>query len=105
MYPLAHDPKVEWDMTEQDALDIMTTLSERGARIQYSDPFVPTLAFGGQRLKSVSLTPARLRGFDCVVIATAHTGFPYRAIVRHAKGVVDTRNALRGRRAKKIIRI
>jgi UDP-N-acetyl-D-glucosamine dehydrogenase len=53
----------------------------------------------------VSLTPARLRSFDCVVIATAHAGFPYGAIVRHAKGVVDTRNALRGKRGKKILRI
>jgi uncharacterized protein (TIGR02391 family) len=25
--PLAHDPKIEWDMNEQDALDIMTTIS------------------------------------------------------------------------------
>jgi uncharacterized protein (TIGR02391 family) len=25
--PLAHDPKVEWDMTEQDALDMLTMLS------------------------------------------------------------------------------
>jgi uncharacterized protein (TIGR02391 family) len=25
--PLAHDPKVEWDMAEQDALDIMTMIS------------------------------------------------------------------------------
>lgn len=25
--PLAHDPKIEWDMTEQDALDILTTIS------------------------------------------------------------------------------
>jgi uncharacterized protein (TIGR02391 family) len=25
--PLAHDPKVEWDMGEQDALDILTTIS------------------------------------------------------------------------------
>jgi len=25
--PLAHDPKIEWDMSEQDALDIMTTIS------------------------------------------------------------------------------
>jgi uncharacterized protein (TIGR02391 family) len=25
--PLAHDPKIEWDMTEQDALDILTMLS------------------------------------------------------------------------------
>jgi hypothetical protein len=25
--PLAHDAKVEWDMTEQDGLDILTTIS------------------------------------------------------------------------------
>jgi len=25
--PLAHNPKLEWDMTEQDALDILTTIS------------------------------------------------------------------------------
>jgi uncharacterized protein (TIGR02391 family) len=25
--PLAHDPKVEWDMSEQDALDILTVIS------------------------------------------------------------------------------
>ena len=25
--PIAHDPKVEWDMTEQDALDILTMIS------------------------------------------------------------------------------
>jgi uncharacterized protein (TIGR02391 family) len=25
--PLAHDPKVDWDMTEQDALDILTVIS------------------------------------------------------------------------------
>jgi uncharacterized protein (TIGR02391 family) len=25
--PLAHDPKVEWDMSELDALDILTTIS------------------------------------------------------------------------------
>jgi uncharacterized protein (TIGR02391 family) len=25
--PLAHTPKTEWDMTEQDALDILTMIS------------------------------------------------------------------------------
>lgn len=25
--PLAHTPKIEWDMSEQDALDILTTAS------------------------------------------------------------------------------
>jgi UDP-N-acetyl-D-glucosamine dehydrogenase len=53
----------------------------------------------------VALTPARIRRFDCVVIATAHEKFNYAEVLRHARGVVDTRNALRGRRSKKIIRL
>jgi UDP-N-acetyl-D-glucosamine dehydrogenase len=93
------------DTRESPSLDIMATLQNRGARVDYSDPFVPALDFAGRRMKSVPLTPARLRRCDCVVIATAHRDFPYPDIVRHAGGIVDTRNALRGRRSKKIIRL
>ncbi len=46
-------------------------------------------------LKSVDLTPERLASYDCVLIATNHTIYDYDAIVRHAKLVVDTRNATR----------
>src|SRR6059036_2012033 len=71
------------DTRESPSIDIMETLRERGARIEYSDPYVPTLQFGGKRLRSLPLTPARLRRFDCVVIATAHKAFPYAAVLRH----------------------
>ena len=93
------------DTRESPSIDIMETLRERGARIEYSDPFVPALEFAGRRLKSVPLTPGRLRKFDCVVIATAHKKFPYASVVRHARSIVDTRNALKGRRSKKIVRL
>jgi UDP-N-acetyl-D-glucosamine dehydrogenase len=93
------------DTRESPSLDIMTELSEHGARIEYSDPFVPSLQFAGRTLKSTPLTPASLRRFDCVVIATAHKTFPYGDVVRHSKAVVDTRNALRGRRSPKIVRL
>jgi UDP-N-acetyl-D-glucosamine dehydrogenase len=93
------------DVRESPSLDIMETLRERGARIEYSDPYVPMLEFAGQKLKSVSVTKAQLRRFDCIVIATAHQSFPYGDIVRHSKSVVDTRNALRGRRSPKIARL
>jgi len=93
------------DMRESPSLDIMTTLRDRGARVEYSDPHVPALEFAGQRLESVPTTPARLRKYDCVVIATAHQDFPFGEILRHSQGVVDTRNALRGRRSKKIVRL
>jgi UDP-N-acetyl-D-glucosamine dehydrogenase len=93
------------DLRESPSLDIMQTLHERGARVDYSDPFVPTLELAGRRLKSVPLTTASLRRFDCVVIATAHKSFPYGAVVRYAKGIVDTRNALKGRRGSNIVRL
>src|SRR5436309_2890606 len=93
------------DTRESPSIDIMETLRERGARIEYSDPYVPTLQFAGKRLKSCPLTPARLRRFDCVVIATAHKAFPYGTVLRHSKAVVDTRNALRGKRSPKIARL
>ncbi len=93
------------DTRESPSLDIIQTLWDRGARVEYSDPHVPQLVLGGRRMKSVAPTPARLRGYDCVVIATAHRAFPYGDVVRHARGIVDSRNALRGKRSKKIIRL
>lgn len=93
------------DVRESPSLDIMETLRERGARIEYSDPLVPVVEFAGQRMKSTALTPAQLRRFDCVVIATAHDAFDYARILRHSRGVVDTRNVLSGKRSSKIVRL
>jgi UDP-N-acetyl-D-glucosamine dehydrogenase len=93
------------DTRESPSLDIMETLRERGARLEYSDPFVPKLEFAGKRLSSVSLTTANLRRFDCVIIATAHRNIPFAGVLRHSKLVIDTRNALQGRKSSKIIRL
>jgi UDP-N-acetyl-D-glucosamine dehydrogenase len=93
------------DTRESPSLDIMQTLLQRGARVDYSDPHVATLDFRGDKLKGVALTPSRLRGYDCVVVATAHRGFDYDVILRNARGVVDTRNAFKGRRSNKITRL
>jgi UDP-N-acetyl-D-glucosamine dehydrogenase len=93
------------DTRESPSLDIMETLRERGARIEYHDPYVPGLKFAGRRLTSVPLTPAQLKRFDCVVIATAHKDIPYKTVLRHARGVVDTRNALKGARSPKVNRL
>jgi UDP-N-acetyl-D-glucosamine dehydrogenase len=93
------------DTRESPSLDIMETLRERGARIDYSDPYVPSLEFAGAKLKSVAPTPTNLKRYDCVVIATAHKSFPYGTIARSARAIVDTRNALAGRPSAKITRL
>jgi len=93
------------DVRESPSLDIMETLRERGARVDYIDPFVPSLELAGTRMRSVPLTAATLKRYDCAVIATAHRGFPWSMILRNSRAVVDTRNALKGKKSRKITRL
>ena len=84
------------DLRESPALRIMELLTERGARVDYHDPYFPRLHKMRRydfRLSSIDLTPEALSGYDAVVIATNHSSYDYEYIVRHARLVVDTRNA------------
>jgi UDP-N-acetyl-D-glucosamine dehydrogenase len=90
------------DIRESPALEIMQAFNEMGAKLSYSDPHVPSLDLGGIHMRSKRLTPAALSRADCVVIVTAHSAFDYSAVAKHADLVVDTRNALKGKKARNI---
>jgi UDP-N-acetyl-D-glucosamine dehydrogenase len=82
------------DMRESPAVEIMQLLQERGATLDYSDPFVPT--FPRMRrykfeLTSIALSPEEIARYDCVVLATDHQAFDYLQIQKHAQLIVDTR--------------
>ena len=87
------------DVRESPALDVMAVLQDKGAKVSYHDPFLPALSAsawpGAVDLRSVPLTPQALGASDCVVIVTDHRVFDYDAIVKGAKLVVDTRNAIK----------
>jgi UDP-N-acetyl-D-glucosamine dehydrogenase len=87
------------DMRESPALDIMALLHQKGARISYHDPYIPTLGAahwpGGHDLASVPVTPESLRAADCVVILTDHRALDCEMLVAHAPLVVDSRNAIK----------
>jgi UDP-N-acetyl-D-glucosamine dehydrogenase len=82
------------DIRESPALDVIRLLERRGAVIHYHDPHVPTLKEDDIDLTSVALTPESLRDADCVIIVTDHAAVDYALVARHARVVVDTRNAL-----------
>ena len=97
------------DERESPSLKIMQLLGDRGAQVDYNDPFFPRLRrfrrYDFSHLASVPVTPERLASYDCVVIATDHSSYDYAAIVEAAPVVVDTRNATRGvtRHREKIV--
>ena len=92
------------DVRESPALDILHLLYCRGARISYTDPYVESLRTDHIELSSVDERTAVPQA-DCVVIVTDHKSFDYKRLVDSAKLIVDSRNALRGFRSDKIVRL
>jgi len=84
------------DVRESPALAIIRLLHSRLARVQYHDPLVPLLRSRHleREMRSVELTQESLEAVDVVVVVTDHAAVDYGLIVRNARLIVDTRNAM-----------
>ncbi|HVK69889.1 MAG TPA: nucleotide sugar dehydrogenase [Polyangium sp.] len=82
------------DYRESPAFDIIHQLQGLGAEVRYQDPYVPECDEGGIVMRSEPNTVA-YGEYDAVVIVTDHASVDYARILREAKLVVDTRDALR----------
>jgi UDP-N-acetyl-D-glucosamine dehydrogenase len=84
------------DLRESPSLRIMKLLQEHGAIVDYHDPYFPSLhkmrAYDF-KLSAVEPTVGALQSYDAVLISTDHSSYDYDFIVRHARLVIDTRNA------------
>ncbi len=86
------------DTRHSPAFKVIELLKDKGVEhIRYSDPHVPKITIGTQsglqEMESVDLTEEALQAHDVTVILTEHSAFPYSMIVRHARCILDTRNA------------
>jgi UDP-N-acetyl-D-glucosamine dehydrogenase len=92
------------DVRESPALDIILLLEQKGARITYSDPYVPEIRLGNLELKSADPLAMAAQA-DCVLVATNHTRFDYPGILERATLIVDARNAFKNFSSDKIVRL
>lgn len=87
------------DLRESPSLKLMQLLIERGAKLDYNDPFFPALHkmrhYDYSHMRSVAMNAQSLGSYDCVLISTDHSSYDYEQIVAAARLVVDSRNATR----------
>ncbi|MBI2374156.1 MAG: nucleotide sugar dehydrogenase [Deltaproteobacteria bacterium] len=86
------------DMRESPALKIIDLLQKYDVEVDYHDPFIPRIPRTRKYdlgLESVSLSPEAVAAHDCVLVLTDHDSVDYEMVSRHAKLVVDTRNAMK----------
>jgi UDP-N-acetyl-D-glucosamine dehydrogenase len=92
------------DVRESPALDIILLLEQRGARITYTDPYLPNIQLGDRRLTSQDALRMSTAA-DCVVVVTDHSKFDYPGILDASSLIVDARNAYKSRVSDKIVRL
>ncbi len=100
---LAYKPDVD-DVRESPSFELIEKLEELGAHVDYNDPHVPQthkMRHYDLEMKSVEFSPASLKSYDAVVIATHHKAYDWQIVADNAKLILDTRNATRDVKGKR----
>ena len=97
---LAYKPDID-DVRESPSFELIENLRDLGASVDYNDPHVARthqMRRYDLHMASVPLTPESIASYHAVVISTAHAAYDWALIARHARLIVDTRNALKNYR-------
>ena len=84
------------DMRESPSLKLIEILREKGAKVDYNDPYVPKLPKTRKYqfdMDSVEISKKNLNKYDLVLLSTDHTDYNYKFITANSKLILDTRNA------------
>ncbi len=82
------------DLRESPALDIIHLLRQKGAEVEYHDPYVESFSYEELRMSSTAHLTAAIAQADCVVIATDHAAYDWGEVKRLAHMLVDTRHVM-----------
>ena len=92
---ITYKPDID-DIRESPAIYLMDLVSRKGANVLYHDPYIPKFTNdNGKQYTSIELSDETIRNSDCIVFTTNHSCLDINNIVKHAKLVVDTRNAVK----------
>lgn len=91
------------DPRESPAMFLFEKLLQQGAVVDYHDPIITTIPNMREHpllvgRKSVAYTPERIAQYDAVVITTEHSSVDYAMLAKHARLIVDSRNAMERRK-------
>lgn len=95
---LAYKKNVD-DVRESPGFRLIELMEERGASVDYFDPYVPVVPNTREHVElagraSIELNEKALLQYDAVVISTDHDQVDYGLISEHARLIIDTRNAI-----------
>jgi UDP-N-acetyl-D-glucosamine dehydrogenase len=103
---LSYKPDID-DDRESPSFELIELLQDRGASVDYCDPYVPVARRGRKhdlRMESVACTAEEFAKYDAVLVSTAHSQFKNGELYAESKLVIDTRNIVADGAAAVVVR-
>ena len=82
------------DYRESPILPILDLLTKNGVEWKAVDPFIPSFELNNKKINTHELSHQLLKAADVVLIATNHSDFNYKEIMKSSALILDTRNSL-----------
>ena len=92
------------DVRESPAFAIIDLLLKKGAHIVCNDPFLNS-NWKYMGVRNAKLTIQLLKKAVCTVICTNHSSYNYKDVVENSQLVIDTRNATKGIKSSRIVKL
>jgi len=83
------------DLRHSPAIRVYQIMKPKVLQINYHDPHVPSVIIDNRIVKTVKLTRGEIKKYDVILILTDHSSYDYKFIVKNAKLIIDTRNAIK----------
>ncbi|MDD7592768.1 MAG: nucleotide sugar dehydrogenase [Peptoniphilaceae bacterium] len=83
------------DYRESPAIDVLEILKQRGADVDFFDPYIPKFSDKGKTYEGLATLSAEdVKAADLVIITTAHEAYDYDMILDNAQAIFDARHAI-----------
>ena len=84
------------DFRESPALKVIEILKRELAEVDFYDPWIPEYCCEGVTYRGLKeIKSDIIRGYDIVIVTTAHTNVDYQMIQENAKEIFDTKNVMK----------
>ena len=90
------------DFRESPAVKIMREIIQKGGKVEYYDPHVPSLEVIDRRMESIN--HPSFDDYDLVVITANHSVFNFEQVYQESKLIVDLKNTIK-ERSEKVFRL
>jgi UDP-N-acetyl-D-mannosaminuronate dehydrogenase len=88
------------DLRHSPAIRFYQIIRSKVRQVNYHDPHVKSFVENGMKIRSIALTTQAMKRYDAIVILTDHSAYDYKQIIKHARLIIDTRNAIKARHSK-----